>query len=113
MTHLFAHDPDFMEDFDKSKEVADKLLKKYPGHAWGVQVSNRTGVVDIQLMSSELPHGFRLKLTDIHSDPSLHQVMRAGGELLERAGMTRGAFRDDEFHNAKRDSLGNILVDRG
>lgn len=110
---LVHNDPHFEQDFTMSKKIAEKLLQHYPGHAWGVHASKRTGVVEIQLMSGDLAYGYRLRLIDVNSDPSLAKVKIAGGEILERANLTRGAFDEDQFNNAPKTAEGDLVMDRG
>jgi len=78
-------------DMEKAKEVGDTLNKHYPGHLWLVLFQGRALVVKNLAISSH--YGFIIKHTDSFSASDLaHNAVLAGGELLERAGMVRGAW---------------------
>ena len=52
-------------------------------------------------------YGYVIKLQGIHSwDHIRTQVMRAGGEILERWRQNRGQFNDDRYAEAPRDFRG-------
>lgn len=86
------------------------LQKAYPNHRWRCQPNLAGGVVAIDLMYPDqrrrnATHGMMLKVSDLASDPLMIDVVRLGGELLERWGLSRGAARDDTFQTAKRHGL--------
>ena len=54
--------------------------------------------------------GFVLKEDQL--DPDYKSVMRAGGEILERYNVRRGAASTDEIKNLDRDFSGNIIVEK-
>jgi hypothetical protein len=74
-----------------AKNVGEHLHRHYPGHLWAVNVGG--GVVTVQNLSLSGKWGFRIFENEI--DPDYKCVMRAGGELLERFNLRRGAARDE------------------
>jgi len=86
--------------------LAARILKKledcYPGHGWKVLQDEDGGMVNIvcstvqhPLMSNSL-YAYRLYIDRFATDPDMNCVMRAGGEILERANMHRRQW-DGEF----------------
>jgi hypothetical protein len=79
-------------DMVMAKDVGDTLFEKYPGHLWAIEV--RSGVVIVKCLNISSQWGFILKYKDVKDDAGFRkkEVIRAGGELLERAGLKRGAY---------------------
>jgi hypothetical protein len=77
-----------------AKQAADMLNKHYPGHLWAVNVNSEGGVMLIKNFSISFLYGYTLHLDKL--DVGLQKVMRAGGEILERAKMKRGAGNGDK-----------------
>lgn len=79
-----------MQDMTMAKDIAETLFAKYPGYMWGVSV--KSGVAIIKCLNISSLWGFILKYKDIAHDANYRkkEVIRAGGELLERAKMARG-----------------------
>lgn len=73
-----------------AKRAAEMLNKHYPGHLWAVNVNSdeKGGVMVIKNFSVSFRYGYTLHLSKL--DTGLKKVMRAGGEILERAKMRRG-----------------------
>jgi hypothetical protein len=82
------------EDVDMgiAKDIAETLMKHYPGHLWAVYVKG--GVAIIKALNISSLWGYVLKLRDITHDVGSRNkdVMRAGGEILERAHQLRGGY---------------------
>jgi hypothetical protein len=78
------------QDMTMAKDIADTLFVKYPGYMWGVNV--RSGVAIIKCLNVSSLYGFVLKYKDICHDAAFRhkEIIRAGGEILERANMHRG-----------------------
>lgn len=76
-----------------AKNAAELLNKHYPNHIWAVHVnSTKTGgIMVIKNLLVSATHGYVLHLTNVNNDPTLKSVIKAGGEILERAGLVRGA----------------------
>ena len=85
-------------DMDVAKKVAEHLNKHYPGHLWAVTVRDGACVIKNLRVSSQ--YGYVLYTSTIDADPNLKCVMKAGGEILERAAMARK--RHEEGDQAQR-----------
>ncbi|MDH3981292.1 MAG: hypothetical protein OES84_00150 [Kiritimatiellaceae bacterium] len=100
MTTEFMVDPGSkadLYDFQLAKECADKLHAHYPGHLWAVNVNSELtgGVVNIFNFAISSRYGYVLHLTTVEADPTRKCVIKAGGEILERAHMARGKSKGD------------------
>ena len=91
----------FKADLHHRVEAADKelamqamqvLSKHYPGHLWAVHVNSEDqgGVMVIKNYRVSFMYGYILYLSTVYADPKLKCVIKAGGEILERANMKRG-----------------------
>lgn len=83
--------------------IAEKLNAHYPGHLWSVHVAdsagesaNMGGYVVIRNLAVSEEHGYFLRIERFYDDPNLTWAMRAGGEILERARLRRGAWNGQE-----------------
>ena len=79
-------------DIGAAKEIAETLHAHYPGHLWAVTIQG--GVAIIKALNISSLWGYVLKQAHIQHDAGLRHraVMRAGGEILERAAMARAAY---------------------
>lgn len=80
-----------------AKSVLEILVPAYPNHGWHVEckqgvliikhleASGRRGLIGMLRMMADLPLGLGLK----------KEIIRAGGELLERAYLVRSARTED------------------
>ena len=90
---------DMIKDLDIGKKILDVLEKYYALHPWFVNVSHEGGHATIQLMYEGVDKkvriwkfGFLLHLKNIMDAQDLvKKVKNAGGEVLERYNMARGA----------------------
>jgi hypothetical protein len=99
-------------DILMSKEMAEALHAAYPGHMWAVAVDGSIGFADVRNLALSGSWGFRIKLDNIYSGSSFKRdVIRAGGELLERYRMSRGKFRADEYAILQTDHAGRHKAD--
>jgi hypothetical protein len=79
-----------------AREVGDTLERHYPGWMWCVDVPAKQGVVRVKSGFMDMRFGFTLKLVESYSATHLaKEAVRAGGELLERAGMPRSRYTFD------------------
>lgn len=97
---LAIADTEQAQDMTMAKDIADTLFEHYPGYMWGVNVTS--GVAVIKCLNISSLYGFVLKYKDISHDASFRkkEVLRAGGELLERANLARGVRRKGELVTA-------------
>ena len=88
-------------DIQLVDRIMRKLLHHYPGYRWRVEVEDEPNVGMAYIMNRDIneelysgaAYGYKLKLTRIYGDPDLNCVMRAAGEILERARLERGRRR--------------------
>jgi len=113
MSNLVTENPvGAANDLVTAKEMADALFTTYPGHLWAVSCDGKTGMADVRNLGLSGSWGFRMKLKEIYSGSSFRaDVIRAGGELLERYQMSRGKFKVDEYSNLQTDFAGRLKVD--
>lgn len=86
-------DTELAEEMSMAKDIAESLHTHYPGHLWAVTV--RGGVAVIKALNISSLYGYILKLAHIQHDAGTRhkEVMRAGGEILERAKIKRGEYQ--------------------
>lgn len=80
--------------------VYHKLDDHYPGHQWRVSADHETGIVTVQLLyidtaRNNVKWGYVIKIDKLSGDPTLRAAVQAGGELLERFGLSRKRERVD------------------
>ncbi len=92
-------------DFQMSQQIGEALNKHYPGHLWAVRVHDGMAKIQNLLFSDEW--GYVIRITDM--GPDMKKVMRAGGEILARFKLSRGAFNADEFNSAERTRTGQLV----
>ncbi len=79
-----------------AKHVAQALTVSYPNYPWAIGW-HPGGVLCVKLMlASDGNYGYTIDAYRLHSASDLtKQAVMAGGELLERLGMPRGAWNGD------------------
>lgn len=98
-------------NMELAKIVADCLHGAYPGYAWLVNADLRGGICNILCSDVSQQFGCTLMAADlVHSGEAKKLVLRAGGEILERANLHRGRMIEAEVANAKRDLRGDMIV---
>lgn len=85
-----------LNDTMLTHSIGKALAKHYPKHIWAVNVNSQGGVVDIKAFSVSYEYGYRLLYTEVANDPGLRCVIRAGGEILERANLSRGQYKGEQ-----------------
>jgi hypothetical protein len=94
-----------------ARETAATLHECYPGYLWGVNVER--SIVNVRNLNLSGMWGFTLHVPAIYSASEWKkQVMRAGGEILERYRMRRGQRDEQRLLEAQRDYRGALLFDR-
>lgn len=75
-----------------AKLAAQKLSQHYPAHLWMVGWAPGMALI-IKNMAMDPRYGYSIDAAKAHSISELeHAIMIAGGEILERMGMSRGAW---------------------
>lgn len=87
---LAIADTEHLQDMSMAKDIAETLFEKYPGYLWAVNVHG--GVAVIKCLNVSMNYGFVLHYDEIKDDAGYRkkEVIRAGGEILERAKLHRG-----------------------
>jgi len=99
----------FLADIDTAKKIAERLDKNYPGYIWMVNADTSNNIATIQLGGVSGQFGFYVHLDKLTA--GLEQVMRAGGEILERYKLRRGRRDDAEISGLVRDFAGRVISD--
>lgn len=90
-------DEETVEMEAKAKSVAETLAKHYPNHLWAVGWAPGMTLIVKNMAIAEGKYGFTIDAAKSFSSSDLAKcAMQAGGELLERCGVRRGAW-DGEF----------------
>ena len=98
-------------NLELAKIVADCLQGAYMGYAWLVNVDLRNGIVNILCSDVSQQYGCTIPAHKLaHNGEAKKLILRAGGEILERARLRRGRMNESEVANAKRDLRGDIIV---
>lgn len=93
-----------------AKNMAEVLNRHYPGYLWAVNVQG--SVVNVFNFALSGRWGFTLRIPEQFSASDFdRQVMRAGGELLERYRLARGKFDEDKYARLRTDHAGNLAFD--
>lgn len=71
------------------------LQKHYPGHFWHAMMYSDKSAVAIRCLNVSSQLGYVLHTYRIQGDPERKCVVKAGGELLERANLRRGLCTQD------------------
>lgn len=90
------------------KNVLSVLSRHYPDHPWAVRIDG--GILEVKNQGAHGTLGFAVPLTALQTDYSKKIVM-AGGELLERFRLRRGAARGDDYALMRRDVRGEGVAD--
>ena len=91
---LVMAETEHVSDMSMAKDIAEALTKHYNGHLWAVTVQG--GVAIIKALNISSLWGYILKMKDIQHDAGARHkaVMRAGGEILERAKLARAQYSE-------------------
>ena len=94
--HIENHDDHTHTACDEilAKNASNLLNQHYPGYLWAVNVNSeeKGGVMIIKNFSISFRYGYTLHLNKL--DNKMKKVIRAGGEILERANFNRGTSRN-------------------
>lgn len=99
-------------DFNMAKEIAEVLHVAYPGHLWAVTSEGEKGIATVRNMALAGNWGFVLKLGSLYTSSDFKkQIVMAGGELLERFRLRRGAVDSAAIAALATDFAGQTLGD--
>lgn len=113
MTQLVTANPKGnLNDILTARAMAEALHAAYPGHFWAVACDGKTGFADVRNLALSGNWGFRIKLGGIYSASQFRKdVLRAGGEVLERFSLSRGKLNDDQLSSLPVDFAGRVKGD--
>lgn len=99
-------------DFNTAREMAEVLHSAYPDHLWAVTCEGEKGIATVRNLSLSGQWGFILKLREMYTSSDWKKrVLVAGGELLERYKLRRGAADAAAIADLKTDFSGRIVGD--
>lgn len=84
-----------------------RLGRTYPGYDWLVSADDKTGLIDIYLPEMGGNTAYTLHIKKL--DKNLKKVINAGGEILERYGLSRVKAKVDDLAILERDYQGVAL----
>lgn len=97
MTYHIITEADDDRDDSMTKEIAGVLAEAYPGHPWHIRIGQ--GMLIIKHMKLTSKWGIARRIDRLVWDAAnrKREVVMAAGELLERAGLTRGRAKEGEY----------------
>lgn len=77
-------------------EMLHTLTQAYPGHSWFVKITG--GIVHVKNLDMSDKWGMALHYSQMKNDAAerKRELLRAGGEFLERANVRRGMKTEDQ-----------------
>lgn len=99
-------------DMNMSRDMAETLHAAYPGHLWAVTCEGDKGIATVRNLALAGNWGFVLKLKEISTASDWKKkVIQAGGELLERFRLRRGAADSAAIADLNHDFKGLTIGD--
>jgi hypothetical protein len=93
------------------KNLLDTLNRHYPhmSGAWVIDIDSKGGIIQVRNLALSGRMGFVMHINKI--DPDFKNVVRFGGELLERYNIARqrGLDMRDQLSNLRRNALGEAI----
>jgi hypothetical protein len=78
-------------------ELSQLLADHYPGHLWRIGVNSEGKVIDIFNQRVSNDYGWRIRFYEAYTHDDLRkEIIRAGGEILERGGLPRGKYTGEQ-----------------
>lgn len=113
MNQLVTENPQGnLHDILTARTMAEALHAAYPGHFWAVSCDGKTGFADVRNLALSGNWGFRIKLQGIYSASQFKKdVLKAGGEILERFHLSRGKLDDNQLSDLPVDYAGRLKAD--
>ena len=91
------------------KRIIAVLNKYYPGYPWGAHVLNGRANIYNFAVSGNQGWAMNVDERDFSSSALEHDLMKAGGECLERFGLRRKNIDYKQVAEMKRDRLRNPI----
>lgn len=97
-------------EFWIAKKIGEDLMHTYPNRQWHVDVDTRNETIVISCPSLSKRMGYRLNMKKETIAQLLPRCRRAGGEILERYGVTRGRIIDPyDIEQMPRDLRDDVI----
>lgn len=101
-----------LHDILTARTMAEALHAAYPGHFWAVSCDGQKGFADVRNLALSGDWGFRIRLQGIYSASQFKKdVLKAGGEILERFHLSRGKLDDNQLSDLPVDYAGRLKAD--
>ncbi len=108
----WAKDQEFVAaDAYWAGRIGAEFVKAYPGHGWEVHVDLKNKICNIFNRHMSPTHGYRWKTEEIRLPSLTADVVRIGGEILERFGLSRERFEGDKIREIQHNTQGNAKAD--
>ena len=91
-----------VQEYEIARAVWSRLYEYYPGHNWHVIVEQ--GLIRIRHMNLHADYGITMGLEEL--TPEGKELMRAGGEMLERFNLARTRAHMDKIKELPKDHTG-------
>jgi hypothetical protein len=99
-----------VKEFWLAKQAVESLEKHYPGYMWAADIQG--GLLNIRNMNLSGRMGFTIKHVNSYSASDLDkQLMRGGGEILERFRVHRGNIEHDAVASLPVNRAGHHFMD--
>lgn len=99
------------QDIFWATRIGHEFARTYPGHGWEVTVDIRQGVCNIFNRHMSATIGYRWKLEEIRLASLTPDIVRIGGEILERFGLSRTKFEVDKIRTIQEATKGRAKAD--
>lgn len=86
-----------------AKRAAESLTQAYPNHSWWVECKGGALIIKHFGISGTIGMVRHTSALDTSSGVFEREIVRAAGELLERAGLPRRDYRGEEVKNLEVD----------
>ncbi len=85
-----------------AKDIQRTLFAHFPGYMWGIEIPPANDVVIIRNLDCDPTGSWGMMKRKSKLSPSMWEIVMAGGEFLERAGLFRGARKSHETDGRNR-----------
>ncbi len=92
-----------------AKDGMNQLALHYPGHLWAIQINERGRMFNIFNHALHDQWGYTIRASEVVHQETRRAFIKAGGEILERFGLSRGRFKLHEYAALKKDPRGRCV----
>lgn len=94
-----------------AKDIADILMKRYPGFRWAIQPNEIGGVFNIFCLDFHTVWGYVIRYADVMNDPKRAEAVKAARSILARFGYEGTRYDPGRMAKVLRDRQGNAIPD--